>query len=124
MVNEAALWLRTFHDSYLNIHPLIAELRDPSPHKSNVVIMPAAVSQPSTPRDDDAILALTSLVAPTQHGLVVNDLPDAAVLAHRLRGSVTIAAAPAASVASAVPHDVYIAASATGATAAAAAVRR
>ena len=74
------------------------------------VIMPTAVSQPSTPRDDDAILALTSLVAPTRHGLVMNDLPDAVALAHRLRGSVTIAVAPAASVASAVPHDVYIAA--------------
>ena len=80
------------------------------------MIMPTTVSQPSTPRDDDAILALTSLVAPTRHGLVVNDLPDAVALAHRLRGSVTIAVAPAASVESAVPYDVYIAASATGAT--------
>ena len=114
MVNEAALWLRTFHDSYLNIRPLIAELRDPPLHMS-YVIMPTTVSQPSTPRDDDAILALTSLVAPTRHGLVMNDLPDAVALAHRLRGSVTIAVAPAASVASAVPHDVYIAAYATGA---------
>ena len=64
MVNEAALWLRTFHDSYLNIRPLIAELRDPPLHMS-YVIMPTAVSQPPTPRDDDAILTLTSLVAPT-----------------------------------------------------------
>ena len=115
MVNEAALWLRTFHDSYLNIRPLIAELRAPSPNMS-YVIMPAAVSQPPTPRDDDAILTLTSLVAPTRYGLVMNDLPDAVALAHRLIGSVTITVAPAAAVRSAVPYDVYIAASATGAT--------
>ena len=44
MVHEAALWLRTFHDSYLNIRPLIAELRAPSPTMP-YVIMPATVSQ-------------------------------------------------------------------------------
>ena len=90
MVREAALWLRTFHDSYLNIRPLIAELCAPSPTMS-YVIMPATVSQPPTPRGEDAILTLTSLVAPTRHGLVMNDLPDAIALANRLRGSVTIA---------------------------------
>ena len=46
----------------------------------------------------------------------MNDLPDAIALAHRLRGSVTIAVARMASVESAVPYDEYIAASATGAT--------
>ena len=108
MVNEAAFWLRTFHNSYLNIRPLIADLCEPTLHKSYVIV-PGTAPQPSTPRDYDAILTLTSLVAPTRHGLVMNDLPDAVALAHRLRGSVAIAVAPAASVASAVPYDVYIA---------------
>ena len=115
MVHEAALWLRTFHDSYLNIRPLIAELRAPSPTMP-YVIMPAAASQSPTPRGDDAILTLTSLVAPTRYGLVMNDLPDAIALAHRLRGSVTIAVAHMTSVGSAVPYDVHIAASTAGAT--------
>ena len=85
MVNEAALWLRTFHDSYLNIRPLIAELHSPS-LTMPYVIMPATFSLPPTQRDDDAILTLTSLIAPTRHGLVVNGLLDAVALAHRLRG--------------------------------------
>ena len=38
MVNEAALWLRTFHDSYLNIRPLIADLREPPLHMSYVIM--------------------------------------------------------------------------------------
>ena len=116
MVNEAALWLRTFHDSYLNIRPLIAEIHTPSLSMA-YVIMPTTSSQPPTRRDDSAILTLTSLIAPTRHALVVNDLADAVALAHRLIGSVTLAVAPVAAVESAVPYDAYIAASTTGATA-------
>ena len=55
MVNEAALWLRTFHDSYLNIRPLIADLREPPLHMSYVT-MPTTVSQPPTLRDDEVAL--------------------------------------------------------------------
>ena len=118
MINEAALWLRTFHDSYLHVHPLIAEIHAPSLN-TTYAIMPATPPRDHLPtrRADDAIPTLTLLIAPTRHALVVNNLADAVALAHRLVGSVTIAVALVATVESAIPYDAYIAASATGATA-------
>ena len=69
-------------------------------------------------RADDAIPALTSLIAPIRHALVVSNLADAVALAHRFTArTVAIAVAPVAIVESAIPYDAYIATSGTNATA-------